>query len=78
MKVTKEELKIKFRDYGEIIIPKGTRTTNKTACGIDENYNFVDNLSWIPTHDNGVKQYGLIHDATYYGINIPKDKIEEI
>jgi hypothetical protein len=78
MLVTKQEIKMKYRDYGRITIPKGTRITHRTALGIDPNYNFIDDLSWIPLHDDGkTKQFGLIHDATYYGINIPKELLEE-
>ena len=69
---------MEFMNYGKITIPKGTRITHKTACGVDESYNFVADLNWIPLHDNGVKQYGLIHDATYRGINISKEFVEEI
>ena len=79
MKQLKHDVTMNFRDYGEITIPKGTRVTNNTACGVDPNYNFVADLSWIPLHDDGkTKQYGLIHDATYYGINIDKKHIEEV
>lgn len=72
-----------FMNYGVITIPKGTRVTNQTACGIDENYTFIDDLSWIPPHDfehKGVpvKQYGLIHDATYYGIQIDNSLVKTI
>jgi hypothetical protein len=77
MLVTKEEIKMNFMGY-EIVIPKGIKTTNQTACGIDEKYNFIDDLSWVPTCENGLKQYGLIHDATYYGINIPRNLLENI
>lgn len=78
MKRTKQDFTLNFRDYGEITVPKGTRTTHHTACGIDESYNFVDDLSWIKPHEDGTKQSGLIHDAAHYGINIPKEFIEEV
>jgi hypothetical protein len=77
MLVTKKEISMNFRGY-EITIPKGIKTTHKTACGIDERYNFIDDLTWIPKDENGNKQYFLIHDATYYGINISRDLLEEI
>ena len=51
-----------------ITIPKGTRVTNQTALGIDPNYNFIDDLSWIPK-----EQAALRHDAYYHGINIPQE-----
>jgi hypothetical protein len=78
MLVTKEEITMEYREYGEITIPKGTRLTNHTATGIDMNYNFVADLSWIPTYEDGTKNYSLTHDADYYGINIPRHLIEEV
>ena len=71
MHVTSQDVKMKFRDYGEITIPKGTRLTHQTALGVDKNYNFVSDLSWILPYADGTKQHGLIHDAIHYGINIP-------
>jgi hypothetical protein len=78
MLVTKEDVTMKYRGYGEITIPKGTRLTNNTAMGVDKNYNFVADLSWIPTYNDGTVRSGLIHDADYYGINIPKHLTEEV
>jgi len=74
---TTQDITINFRGHGEITIPKGTRCTHMTACGFDENVNFVDDLSWIPTYPNGMKRQGLIHDARYYGIMIPAELVEE-
>jgi hypothetical protein len=59
-------------DYGIITVPAGTLTTNKTGMGIDLDYNFVLDTAWIKPID-GVPQYGLLHDVTYYGINIPEE-----
>lgn len=85
MKVLKEDYSVHYKvansDYGIITVPKGTRVTHQTAMGVDENYNFVADLSWIPlVEHNGrkIKQYGLIHDLTFYGLNVPKQYIEEI
>ena len=80
MKVTNQEIQMNFKGY-EITIPKGTKITNKTAMGYDENYNFISDLSWIKHVEfNGqmIPQYGLVHEATYYGISIPKEKVEEV
>ena len=73
MLVTAMGIKMNYRDHGTITIPEGIRTTHQTAMGIDESYNFVADLSWIPKN-----QYGLKHDATYYGINIPRELLKEI
>ena len=76
---TKKDYKVNFKvsnsDYGILTIPKGTKVTNQTACGIDKNYHFVNDFSWVKDVD-GIKQYGLIHDLTYYGINVPKEFVE--
>jgi hypothetical protein len=72
---TKQDVTIKFRDYGEITVPKGTRLTHRTASGIDKNYHFVDDLKWIDTNYpkiNGILKF----DATYYGIDIPKKFVD--
>ena len=69
--------KVANSDYGMITVPKGTRVTNQTANGVDENYHFVSDLSWVKHHESGLPQYGLIHDLTYYGINVPKEFIEK-
>lgn len=73
---TNEVIQMNFRGY-DITIPKGTRVTHETACGIDESYHFIADLSWIPLNEDGLKQYGLIHDATYYGINVPAHLVDK-
>lgn len=75
MLVTKEEIKMNFRGY-DIAIPKGTATTHQTATGKDENYNFINDFSWIPKYKDGTPMHGLIHDAIHYGINIPANKLK--
>lgn len=72
---TNQDVTIQFRDYGMITIPKGTRTTHKTACGIDKNYNFVEGLSWIDDKYPTISKC-LRHDAFYYGINIPSEFVD--
>ena len=77
-KQTNQVIEMEFMGH-DIVIPKGTKITNLTASGIDENYNFIEDLSWIPQLDfNGekVNNFSLIHDATYRGISIPKEKVE--
>ncbi len=76
MLVTKEDITLTKFGY-TFTIPKGTVTTHRTACGIDDSYNFIDDLSWVPLVD-GVKQYGLIHDMTYSGVSIPRDQLEKV
>jgi hypothetical protein len=72
MKRTNQEIRMNFKGY-DIVIPKGTRITHQTALGIDENYNFIDDLSFIDK-----KQWPLLyHDAFYYGITVDKSQVEE-
>lgn len=69
---TKEEIRMNAFGY-DVVIPRGTRTTHNTACGYDPKYNFVDDLSWIPNHLPLLR-----HDATFYGINLPAEKLEPV
>jgi hypothetical protein len=73
--VTSKDYTTKFKNYGEITVPKGTKVTHWTANGYDENYHFVEDLSWVKKYDDGSLQYGLLHDLTYYGLNVPKEFI---
>jgi len=76
---TNKEYKVHFRvantDYGILTIPKGTSLTHMTASGIDKNYHFVNDTSWVKPHSSGTPQYGLLHDLKYYGINVPKEYV---
>lgn len=67
--------KIANTDYGEITVPKGTRLTHRTALGIDKNYHFVDDLTWIDRNYPTISR-GLKHDVTYYGINVPREYVD--
>ena len=73
---TAREYTTQYRDHGSVTVPAGTRTTHNTACGIDENYNFVDNFTWVKPYPDGTLRHGLIHDLTYYGLNVPPDYLE--
>lgn len=74
MKTTKD-YRVNFMGYGDIIVPKGTVTTHQTACGIDENYNFVNEYGWIARDYPTIKNI-LIHDVKYHGINVPKEYLQ--
>ena len=77
MNVLAIDYTVEFREYGTITVPKGTPTTHQTACGVDLNYNFVNDFSWVKPHDNGVKQYGLLMDLANYGLNVPAEFLTE-
>jgi hypothetical protein len=74
--VTSQDVKVLFKDYGEIVVPKGTRLTHNTAMGVDENYHFVNEFGWIERDYPTVSRI-LTHDATFYGINIPKEFVQK-
>jgi len=62
-----------FRDkYPPITVPKGTRLTHQTAMGFDKNYHFVTEVGWVYSTYSEFAVL-LIHDITYYGINVPKE-----
>jgi len=67
--------KVANSDYGMITVPKGTRVTNKTAVGVDDNYRFVDEFEWIKKNYPDIS-YPLTMDAIFYGINIPKEHVD--
>lgn len=71
----KEDFICDFRDYKEITVPKGTRTTNMTAMGYDSNYNFVDEFEWVEKQYPEISSI-LISDLKIYGLNIPKKHLE--
>lgn len=82
MKVLKQDYSVNFKvantDYGMITVPKGTKITHKTAMGIDPNYHFVDEFDWVKPYEDGTPQHGLLIDLKFYGINVPKEFIEEL
>jgi len=69
---TTKEYKTTFKGY-KIIIPKGSRATNQTACGVDDNYRFWSDFHKIAEEVTGFLNSMLAHDLTHYGLNIPKE-----
>ena len=60
-----------LKDYHRLVtIPKGVRVTNKTACGVDNNYNFVDEFEFV---DNIL----IKMDLETHGANVPKEFVED-
>lgn len=68
--------KVGGTDYGQITVPKGTSVTHETSLGIDKNYHFVNDLSWVDENYSSFANI-LKHDITYYGINVPKEYVEK-
>jgi hypothetical protein len=69
MRQTNQEISMTFRGE-EIVIPTGTRVTQQTALGHDDNYNFIDDLSWHKPHLKGFARTMALHDMVHYGIDI--------
>jgi len=63
--------------HEEMTIPKGTRVTN-LGCGepLASGHYFIDDLSWVPRHEDGLKRYGFLHDAAYYGIPVTEEDVQ--
>lgn len=71
----KKDYPIIFRHFGEIVVPKGTKTTSITAMGLDENYNFVDEFDWIDKKYPDISNI-LKMDMQNYGLNVPLKYLE--
>lgn len=66
---TNEEIKGLF--FGEnIVIPKGSLCSNKTAMGFDDDYIFLEDLSCCSSTSK--------HDAEYRGIKLTLDQVTRI
>lgn len=68
---TKQDVTLTFRSEGEITIPKGTKLTSQTACGVDTDYHFVDEFDWYKPELKGFAREMALMDMVHYGINIP-------
>jgi len=63
--------------YGmDITIPKGTALTHNTACGIDKNYHFVSDWSWLEPEKQGFGRTMLLHDLEHRGVNVNKEDVD--
>lgn len=72
---TIKDYKINYKGYN-LIIPKGSKVSNQTACGPDDYYHFwVINMAYIEKL-TGSKNSLLLHDLTHHGLNIPKEYCE--
>ena len=75
--ITSKNYTVKFKDYGEITVPKGTRVSSETAIGYDPKYNFVAEFRWVdksyPTVSNILKR-----DLETYGLDVPEEYLYKI
>jgi hypothetical protein len=72
MERTNTDITMHWRGF-EITIPKGTAITHTTACGYDENYNFVNEFGWLKNHP--YYSFAMLHDALHYGINVDREYV---
>jgi hypothetical protein len=64
--------------YGyEITVPEGSKVSNKTACGNDDNYSYWQDFHIVAEKLTGFKNSCLCHDLVYYGLNIPEEYCEQ-
>jgi len=72
-KTIKEYRVENYSGYGELIVPVGSKVSNSTACGNDDNYRFWTDFNAVAEKKSGYKNSLLHHDLTYYGLNIPAE-----
>jgi hypothetical protein len=72
---TNKDYTTEFKHYGQITVPAGTTVTHQTACGIDEKIHFVNSFGWAKTNYPEISGI-LIHDLTYYGIDVPVEYVD--
>lgn len=65
----------KFKDFGIVTVPKGTKVTNNTAMGHDINYHFVNSFDWVDQNYKSVANI-LKMDLQSYGLNVPKEYVK--
>lgn len=63
-------------DNGTVTVPKGTRLTHETACGLDEKYHFVSDWSWYRPELTGFVRTMNLWDFTHRGIDVPKEYVD--
>lgn len=76
MKVTKAHtatINYNHKFNVELEIPAGLPVTSQTALGYDENYNFLNDFSFLPEDLEYIK-----HDLIYRGYNVPVKYLENI
>ena len=73
--LTTKPYTVDYKGY-TITVPAGSRVSNKTAMGNDDNYHFWQGWSAQIEELTGFKNSILAHDLTYYGLNIPAEYCE--
>lgn len=63
---------VNFKGY-QFVIPAGSVVSNNTAFGPDDNYHFWADYFVLAEKLTGCTNSGVLHDLTYYGINIPAE-----
>lgn len=63
-------------NFWDLIIPIGSVVSNKTACGNDDRYRFLQGTAEFAKQVTGLPDSTLAHCLKYYGLNIPADYCE--
>ncbi len=69
---TTKDFSVQFKGYA-LTVPAGSRVSNKTAMGCDDNYRFWQDFQETAEKLTGFKHSMLAHDLDHYGINIPAE-----
>ena len=70
--VTTRDYKIKAFGW-DIVVPAGSRVSNRTAMGVDDNYHFWEGWEKQIQELTGSSNSILAHDLMHYGLNIPDE-----
>lgn len=72
---TVKDYAVKYGGY-DLTIPAGSSVSNRTACGNDDAYRFLEGTSKLAKDVTGFPSSILAHDLTHYGLNIPAEYCE--
>jgi hypothetical protein len=59
-----------------LVIPAGSKVSNQTAMGPDDNYRFWTDYRTVLVELTGYKNSMLHHDVEHYGVNVPAELCE--
>lgn len=72
---TVKDYAVKYSGY-DLIIPAGSIVNNRTACGNDDTYHFLEGTRKLAKDVTGFPHSILAHDLAHYGLNIPAEYCE--
>jgi len=78
----KEYIVENYRNCGKLVVPVGSKVSNHTACGNDDDYRFWTDFAERRVYNDGQSLFSgykdtcIGHDLTHYGLNIPAEYCE--